>query len=147
MRRIQKSREPRSLIALRKQGGVFEDLSKDEVRPLLIADQRRLCCYCMDRLEDGALTVKVEHFRCQQRHPTLVLVWSNLFAACTGGQGQPPSLQHCDTRKGNQDCDLDPLSLREEDISYGSDGTIHHTDPELDRQLNDELDGHKVKPS
>jgi len=139
MRRIEKSPEPAALVAHREHGGSYDSLHRADIRPQLLEDQRGLCCYCLKRLKDRPGQIKVEHFRPQHRHPELELSWHNLFAACRGGMGQPPAQQHCDTAKGGQRCDLDPLTVREADFRYHADGRISHQDPELDRQLNEVL--------
>lgn len=86
--------------------------------------------------------MKIEHWRCQANYPAEQLRYSNLLGACMGGEGQPPNKQHCDTRKGNRDLQLnpaDPAHQVEAHVRYGSDGSIVGSDPEFDRQLNDVL--------
>lgn len=139
MRTIDKSPEPAPLAEHRARGREYGRLKKAAIRPTLVRDQRGLCCYCMCRIRNNRKKVKIEHFLPQSRYPDLALTWDNLFAACLGGTGRPPSQQHCDTSKGAKHCDLDPRLIREEDFSYRSDGTIVHADPELDRQLNEVL--------
>ena len=43
----------------------------------------------------------------------------NLLGACLGGNGQPPHLQHCDTRKGGSDIQWNPADA------------AHHVDTKL----------------
>jgi uncharacterized protein (TIGR02646 family) len=110
MRAISKGQEPRSLVEHR--ANTHSDYDnfgdKDVLRTALVRDQRGLCCYCMTRVEATGTGMKIEHWRCQSRNADLQLTYSNLLAACPGGHGQPESLQHCDTRKAEQDLKFNP---------------------------------------
>jgi uncharacterized protein (TIGR02646 family) len=141
MRTITKGAEPRSLVEHRT--GAHCDyanyLDKDDLRASLVRDQRGLCCYCMTRVEATAEKMKIEHWRCQARNGDLELTYSNLLAACLGGHGQPETLQHCDTRKGDQDLKFNPANNAhhiEQRIRFEMDGTIKSGDAEFDAQLN-----------
>ena len=82
--------------------------------------------------------MKIKHWRCQTRYPDEQLRYRNLLGACPGGEGQPHRLQHCDTRKGNQDLrwsPADPDRDIAQRLSYLSDGAIVSDDCEFDRQL------------
>ena len=144
MRAIAKGPEPPSLTAHRliPSGGYEDYPDKDALRCSLSAEQRGLCCYCMGRIRPDANSMKIEHWRSQARYPLEQLSYRNMLGACLGGEGQPPGLQHCDTRKGDQDLRWNPadpnrdIALR---LSYGADGTIVSDDCEFDRQLNDVL--------
>ncbi len=144
MRRIDKGREPNSLIAHRKGGGAtYENFqAKQELRDALVAEQGGLCCYCMDRIEADAASMKIEHWRCRSRFRNLELTYGNLLGACRGGEGQLRSKQHCDTRKGDRDLDrnpADPSHHIETRVCYLDDGTIYSSEDTFDRQLNDVL--------
>ena len=111
MRHIRKGAEPGSWLRFRKQKVPalrFDDGPKGDLRKALLKEQGHLCCYCMRRIEDGPGGMKVEHWAPQSVSPALALDYSNLLAACDGGEGSPPSGQHCDTAKGNQVITLDP---------------------------------------
>lgn len=114
-------------------------VDKETLRTQLHNEQRGICCYCMQRIKDSPTSVKIEHVKCQTKHPDLQLKYSNLLGACTGGQGQPPSFQHCDTKKGSQDISLNP-SNNPPNVSamvkYGTDGTVSSENAALDRDLN-----------
>ncbi|MEQ1505927.1 MAG: retron system putative HNH endonuclease [Myxococcota bacterium] len=142
MRRITKGREPGALAAYRvSPGGTWEGFrEKEQVLNELIRTQRKVCCYCGRRVDPD--TAHVEHFHPQRGdhgRPDLQLRWSNLWAACPGGRGLSARLQHCDTRKGDQPCHLDPATIDEGPVWFGADGSVHHADRELDRELNDVL--------
>jgi uncharacterized protein (TIGR02646 family) len=144
MRAITKGVEPRSLTAHRQTAHCDYDNypSKEDLRQALVAEQGALCCYCMGRIRGGPTTMKIEHWRCQARHPGQQLMFRNLLGACRGGEGQPVDLQHCDTRKGDRDLlwnPADPEHHIETRIQYGSDGTIQSEDPVFDSHLNDVL--------
>jgi uncharacterized protein (TIGR02646 family) len=144
MRAITKGQEPRSLVEHR--ANTHSDYAnyadKDDLRAALVRDQRGLCCYCMTRVEPTGGGMKIEHWRCQSRNAALELSYSNLLAACLGGHGQPQALQHCDTRKGEQELTFnpaDPSHRIEQRIRFELDGTIASNHADFDTQLNDVL--------
>ncbi len=144
MRAITKGQEPRSLVQHRaKTHSSYDNYAdKDDLRAALVRDQRGLCCYCMTRVEATGTAMKIEHWRCQSRNDHLALTYSNLLAACLGGHGLPEALQHCDTRKGEQDLKFNPANGEhhvEQRIGFEMDGTIASSDAEFDAQLNDVL--------
>jgi uncharacterized protein (TIGR02646 family) len=116
--------------------------AKDQLRYRLVTEQRGLCCYCMTRVRDAALTTKIEHWKSQSRFPAEQLNYRNLLGACLGGDGQPGRLQHCDTRKGKRDLLWNPAEPDhhiETRVRYDPDGTIRSDDAVFDGQLNDVL--------
>lgn len=144
MRAIAKGQEPRSLVEHRARAGAdFANyIHRDELRGVLVRDQRGLCCYCMARVEPIGTEMKIEHWRCQSRYSALELCYANLLAACLGGQGQPVSLQHCDTRKGERDLKFNPAEPShcvDQRIRFEMDGTIASTDGDFSAQINDVL--------
>jgi uncharacterized protein (TIGR02646 family) len=144
MRAITKGREPRSLVQHRvnTHSDYANYADKDDLRAALVRDQRGLCCYCMTRVEPTGAGMKIEHWRCQSRNPAFELSYSNLLASCLGGHGQPETLQHCDTRKGEQELKFnpaDPSHRIEQRIRFELDGTIASSDADFETQLNDVL--------
>ncbi len=140
MRAITKGAEPPSLTAHRQTA--YSDYvnytNKDAIRHALVTEQRGICCYCMGRIHNGPLTMKIEHWQCQTRHPAVQLSYRNLLGACCGGEGQPPHLQHCDTRKGERDLrwnPADPAHHIETRLRYEADGTIRSEDAGFDAEL------------
>lgn len=141
MRRIIKGAEPATLTAHRKTEHCDYDNFPDKVglRKSLIREQQRLCCYCMGRIYDEPTSMKIEHWHCRADHPNEELDYGNLLGACRGGEGQPSHLQHCDTRKGDDELQwnpADPTHHIETRISYQADGTIRSSDAGFDAQLN-----------
>lgn len=144
MRQIVKLAEPASLTAYRHTADCDYDgyREKDELRNRLAAEQGGLCCYCMGRIEPDWDSMKIEHWRSQSRFPADQLRYRNLLGGCLGGEGRPPRLQHCDTRKGDETLrwnPADPAHHIETRIAYASDGTIRSGDRTFDRQLNNVL--------
>ena len=138
MRAITKGSEPASLTTHRQtpHGDYDNYPDKDTLRIMLANEQRGLCCYCMGRIRSDSM--KVEHWRSQSRFPEEQLDYGNLLGACPGGEGQPRSRQHCDTRKGDGDLRWNPANRNhriEERIRYESDGGIRSDDADFDAQL------------
>lgn len=144
MRQIIKGAEPASLTAHRQTPHCNYDNygPKEDLRHALVTEQRGLCCYCMGRVHNGPTTMKIEHWRCYARHPGDRLNYRNLLGACLGGNGYPPHLQHCDTRKGDRDLKWNPADAAhqiETRVRYELDGSIHAYDAVFNAQLNDVL--------
>jgi len=149
MKQINKLHEPTSLVNHRaKQHSCFDNLpldSKEELRQNLLTEQGHICCYCMRRIPElTAPYLKVEHFKCQDNYAHLQLTYSNLLGACNGNKGKPKNLQTCDTKKGNQELSINPLSNApncETLFKYNSEGEMSSTndDEEINRQLNEVL--------
>jgi uncharacterized protein (TIGR02646 family) len=140
MKGITKGAEPASLTAHRLTPQCDYDNYGDKaaLRHALVTEQRGICCYCMGRIRNGTDTMKIEHWRCQSGHPTEQLNYRNLLGACMGGGGQPPHLQHCDTRKGDRDLQwnpADPAHHIETRLRYEADGRIRSDEPGFDAEL------------
>jgi uncharacterized protein (TIGR02646 family) len=144
MRTITKGAEPPSLTAHRQTPySDFDNYAdKDALRRALVSEQRGICCYCMRRIHNGPLTMKIEHWQCRSRYPAEQLSYRNLLGACSAEDGQPPHLQHCDTRKGDRDLrwnPADPAHHVETRIRYELDGSIRSDDAGFDAELEDVL--------
>jgi uncharacterized protein (TIGR02646 family) len=144
MRAITKSAEPPSLTAHRLTAYCDYDNYADKValRHALVTEQRGICCYCMQRIHNGPLTMKVEHWRSQSGYPAEQLTYRNLLGACLGGDGQPPHLQHCDTRKGDLGLQWNPANLVhhiETRLSYEVDGSIRSNEAAFNAELENVL--------
>lgn len=144
MRFISKGIEPNSLTHFRAQGNknYIDFPDKETLRSALVREQRGLCCYCLSRIRDDALSTKIEHWRSQSRHLADHLNYSNLLAACKGGEGLPQRLQHCDTYKGESDLSRNPANPQhhiEDLIRFEGSGRVSSHDPAFDQELNDVL--------
>lgn len=148
MRRIDKGREPSSLVEFRARAGSpppkLEQAPPgvmDELRAATSRDQGALCCYCQQRIRPETGGMKVEHFVAQSTTlgEPLRLTWSNLHGACVGGEGLPRAQQTCDTRKRALPCSLDPLQIRDEDFSYSASGELRHADAAVQADVDEVL--------
>ena len=140
MRAITKGAEPPSLTTHRqKQHSNYDNYNdKATLREALVREQRGLCCYCMGRIYNDPTKMKIEHWQCQSRYSCEQLKYRNLLAACLGGDGQPSRLQHCDTRKGDQDLlwnPANPAHRIETRVRYEPDGCIRSDDCKFDAEL------------
>jgi len=141
VRYIRKGREPRAWqeARLSTPGAHFDNEAKPDLRDALLAEQGYLCCYCMGRID--ARTTRIEHFL-PRRHKDDQLNYRNTLAACTGGEGYPPKLQHCDVRKGDRGIVANPCDPRiEKLVRYSSSGEVHSPDPRVQSNLNQGDDG------
>ncbi len=157
MRAITKGAEPALLRAYRAVPGATYDGKdftpvKEEIREALLRDQHALCSYCMRRISSDARPhptnpdvpalpqMKVEHWRSQDGFPALQLAWTNLLGACLGGMGSPPADQTCDTRKGEDEIQLDPLNATHASTLYcRSNGRLESTHPAFQTDIDEHL--------
>ena len=113
MRTIRKGKEPAAWIEFRSRSDASFDATdapKDELRRALVQEQGGLCCYCLGRIKPLALRMKIEHWAPQSRYPARRLDYGNVLGACMGGEGSPPSQQHCDTAKGDTELTINPAA-------------------------------------
>lgn len=144
MKQIVKKTEPRSLTRHRRapHSDYPNYAHKDQLRISIVTEQRGLCCYCMGRISPSRDAMKIEHWHCQARYAGEQLDYKNLLGSCCGGERQPRFLQHCDTRKGDEDMMWNPADAAhgiEHRIRYGMDGTIRSDDAQFDSDLSDVL--------
>lgn len=144
MRAIRKAGEPRSLETFRNRriGGYEDYPEKEKLRDALVWEQRGLCCYCMDRIRADRGSMKIEHWKPRQRFPEDELRYRNLLAACRGGEGEPQTNQHCDTRKADAEIrwnPAEPTHRMEQRVRYRANGRISSDDEDFDRDLNETL--------
>jgi hypothetical protein len=87
--------------------------------------------------------MKIEHWHSQSSYPLEALEYRNLLGACTGNEGEPPRLQHCDTSKGDRDLSRNPANPAhqiEAFIRYDlASGEISSPDPQFDIELKEVL--------
>lgn len=141
---INKGAEPNSLTYHRAQAHSDYDnyAQKDDLRAALVGEQKGLCCYCTGRVRAESTAMKIEHWQSQASYPQQQLVYANLLGACLGGDGRPPTNQHCDTKKANRDLKWNPADTAhaiETRLKYLVDGTILSPDEDFNTQLNGTL--------
>lgn len=114
MRAIHKLPEPGSLTEYRLLAGAIYDgmpqQVKQDLRVALVQEQRGLCCYCMGRIRAEQSGMRIEHWAAKAAHPELALTYSNLLAACHGGEGDRRPQQHCDVYKGDNALNINPAT-------------------------------------
>lgn len=143
MRRINKSREPRTLRNYRASLSQDQQVSssaynnfqhkgktecnaniRDNLRKKLLEDQGYICCYCMSRI--SCQNSKIEHFEDQSTNRPLQLQYSNMYIACKGNEGSPHKCQCCDTFKGNSNLAFVNFNNHiESNIKYKKSGHIY----------------------
>lgn len=141
MRNIQKKAEPNSLKQHRCSANADYDNfgTKDDLRQSLVSEQRGICCYCMQRIRPSDQKMKIEHWKCQSNYSNQQLNYSNLLAACKGGEGRRSKDQHCDTKKQNFDLTYCPSKTThnvELHLKYLGDGTIVSGDSAMSDDIN-----------
>lgn len=112
---------------------------KAALRAALIRDQKAICAFCMQRICNDPLKMKIAHVLTQDEHPERQLDYSNLVGACKGGEGNPPSGQHCDTLQGSASLCFNPAGKGRPvdlEISYLIDGTIRANIAQVDDAIN-----------
>lgn len=152
MKKIEKGREPNSLIEHRSRGGHYQGLDNQELRQQLLEEQGHICCYCMKRIPQSLTKEqidknypgsKIEHVLSQavDKHPELQLSYQNMLVACNGNHGQPQQVQTCDTFKGEEDFHFNPAGIRniEELIKYNGIGEIYSDNNQLNSELKEVL--------
>ena len=140
MKYIRKSKEPDSLTQHRsKFHSDYDNYNeKADLREALLKEQGYICCYCMQRIDVGKM--KIEHRLPQSKYPNEQLNYRNILGACTGNEGQPKHLQHCDTRKGDEIITINPTSENCESwIKFGSSGEISSDNEQISKDLNETL--------
>jgi TIGR02646 family protein len=134
MKQIFKTNPPSEFVDYCKTPGVsfstLSSVSKRALKEHLLKDQGYICCYCGCEILNNEGT-KIEHIKCQKRHPDLALCFDNMLASCDGGDKdrrnkvKPPHLLHCDAKKGNDDIPISPLDKNiEKQIIYFDDGAV-----------------------
>lgn len=140
MRNIRKGCEPQSLTkhSMVSHSNFDNYRDKNTLRQALVSEQRGLCCYCMGRIHPKSNSMKIEHWRSRAQFPGEQLKYQNLLGSCPGGQGQPASKQHCDTKKGDRNLKWNPSNRAhnvEALVRYETDGSIRANDVDFDHQI------------
>jgi uncharacterized protein (TIGR02646 family) len=76
----------------------------------LLSEQKYLCCYCQQKIENvlnpnGVPLMGVDHFlpKDKTKYLHLQLEYRNLLAACLGNKDSKKKPNHCDASKGNEE--------------------------------------------
>ncbi len=146
---IQKKTEPESLITERathkkriaesdyEVWRFLQAATKADIKRALIEEQRGVCCYCTSSV--NASTCRVEHWESQSSEPRKRLDWSNLLAACRGGEGCPGG-HHCDVLKGGRCVTANPQREGHvKSIKYDNSGRMSSSITEIQEDIDNVL--------
>lgn len=137
-----KSTEDGNTDAIRE---VFDnDFPKNEVKSVLIREQKGLCAYCMRRIRMNSHS-RIEHWVPLSIDKEKAIDYNNMFGVCDGGEqvmGEQGHILCCDAHKGEKEIGINPLNKAQMDkIAYKTDGTIYTepNDTEMERDINETL--------
>jgi len=125
--------------AVLKKWNILQNPEKKALREHLLKEQGYLCCYCNQLIESDPtetlpLRVKIEHLnpKDKDKYPEKKFTYENLLVACNGGERDKPVVQHCDTKKDNEEkTPIYPLQKKcEELFEYNALGEIEGITPE-----------------
>lgn len=141
MRTIEKTQAPLSFRRHAQQGGGYSEYKEtDDARHALLKEQGHICCFCMQRI--GVRSMKIAHWAPQSVHRDRDMDWSNLMAACPGGDGDREAVKHCDTAQGDTPIKLNPADRTQRSerlVRYGVDGRVWSEDAEINKDLDKTL--------
>lgn len=124
---------------------IFEDdFPKNEVKSVLIREQKGLCAYCMRRIRMDAHS-RVEHLVPLSIDKEGAIDYNNMLGVCDGGEkimGRQGHILCCDAHKRETEINISPLNKVQMDkIAYRPDGFIY-TNPqnaEMEKDINETL--------
>lgn len=124
---------------------VFDnEFPKNDVKAVLIHEQRGLCAYCMRRIRLDSHS-RIEHLVPLSADKEKAIDYSNMLGVCDGGEkvaGQQGHILCCDAHKKETEICTSPLNKVQMDkIAYKPDGTIYiePQDEEMERDINEIL--------
>lgn len=124
---------------------IFEDdFPKNEVKSVLLHEQKGLCAYCMRRIRMDAHS-RVEHLVPLSIDKEGAIDYNNMLGVCDGGEkvtGQQGHILCCDAHKRETEISTSPLNKTQMDkIAYRPDGTIYTNpqDMEMEKDINETL--------
>lgn len=140
MRAITKGNEPACLTQHRAtpNSNYGDYRGNPALRTALVAEQRGLCCYCMNAIIADGQKMRIEHWQSQSGFPAQQLVYANLLGACKGGEGGSADQYHCDKLKDYRVLKWNPATPAhaiESRIRYQNNGEIRSNDPQFDSEL------------
>ena len=106
----------------------FDHLDKAVIRSQLLDEQKRICAYCMRRI-DIKQPLTIEHWLPISADAAQALEYSNMLLCCDGGRNNPfpdsPHILCCDAAKGDQLIKISPYNREQmEKIRYRRDGRV-----------------------
>ena len=124
---------------------VFDnEFPKNDVKSVLIHEQRGLCAYCMKRIKVDSYS-RIEHLIPLSADKEKAIDYNNMFGVCNGGEkilGQQGRVLCCDANKKEQKISISPLNkVQMNKIAYKCDGTIY-TEPKdevMEKDINETL--------
>lgn len=124
---------------------VFDDIfPKNEIKGILIREQRGLCAYCMKRISMDTHS-RVEHWTPLGKDKDKAIDYNNMLGVCDGGENTNNQQLHivcCDAHKGEIEISTSPLNkIQMDKIAYKPDGTIY-TEPRdeaMEKDINETL--------
>lgn len=124
---------------------VFDnEFPKNDVKAVLIHEQRGICAYCMRRIRMDSHS-RVEHFVPLSVDKEKAIDYNNMFGVCDGGEkvvGQQGHILCCDAYKKETEISTSPLNkVQMSKIAYKPDGTIHTVpkDAAMEKDINETL--------
>jgi uncharacterized protein (TIGR02646 family) len=141
MRTIEKNQAPLSFRRHVQQRGDYSDYREsDDARHALLKEQGHICCFCMQRV--GLRNMKIAHWDPQSVNPHRSMDWTNLMAACLGGDGDREAVKHCDTAQGDTPIKLNPVDRAQRCdrlVRYTVDGRIWSENAEINKDIDKTL--------
>ena len=137
-----KNVKPGNIKAIRH---IFDnEFPKDDVKTILIREQKGLCAYCMRRIHMDSHS-RVEHLIPLSLNKEKAIDYNNMLGVCDGGEkrtGQQGHVLCCDAHKGEVPVSISPLNKVQMDkIAYKPDGTIYTkpADLAMEKDINETL--------
>jgi uncharacterized protein (TIGR02646 family) len=125
--------------------GVFDnDFPKNNVKEILIHEQRGLCAYCMRRIRMNSHS-RIEHWMPLSKDKDGALDYHNMLGVCDGGEqiaNQQGHIVCCDAHKTETAISISPLNQAQmEKISYTFEGIIYTKprDEAMEKDINETL--------
>ena len=132
---------------------VFDnEFPKNDVKAVLIHEQRGLCAYCMKRIRMDSHS-RVEHLVPLSADKEKAIDYNNMLGVCDGGEkiaGQQQHILCCDAHKKETEISTSPLNKMQMDkIAYKSDGIIYTKpkDEAMEKDINETLMLNGIKKS
>jgi uncharacterized protein (TIGR02646 family) len=124
---------------------VFDnDFPKNDVKEILVHEQRGLCAYCMRRIRMDSHS-RVEHWLPLSKDKDRALDYNNMLGVCDGGEkleGQRGHILCCDAHKNETEISTSPLNQAQMNkIAYTSEGIIYTNprDETMEKDINETL--------